>query len=25
VPRPVQPSNVMIMKLETKDKKRLGD
>jgi len=25
VPRPVQPSNVMIMKLETKDEKRLGD
>jgi large subunit ribosomal protein L24 len=25
VPRPVQPSNVMITKLETKDKKRLGD
>jgi large subunit ribosomal protein L24 len=25
VPRPVQPSNLMIMKLETKDKKRLGD
>jgi large subunit ribosomal protein L24 len=25
VPRPVQPSNVMIMKLETKDDMRLGD
>ncbi len=25
VPRPVQPSNVMITKLETKDEKRLGD
>lgn len=25
VPRPVQPSNVMITKLETKDDKRLGD
>jgi large subunit ribosomal protein L24 len=24
VPRPVQPSNVMITKLETKDEKRLG-
>ena len=25
VPRPIQPSNVMIMKLELKDKLRLGD
>ncbi len=25
VPRPVQPSNVMITKLEIKDEKRLGD
>ena len=25
VPRPVQPSNVMITKLELKDEKRLGD
>lgn len=25
VPRPIQPSNVMITKLETKDEKRLGD
>lgn len=25
VPRPVQPSNVMITKLETKDERRLGD
>jgi large subunit ribosomal protein L24 len=25
VPRPVQPSNLMIMKLETKDDMRLGD
>jgi large subunit ribosomal protein L24 len=25
VPRPVQPSNVMITKLELKDDKRLGD
>jgi len=25
VPRPVQPSNVMITKIETKDEKRLGD
>ncbi len=25
VPRPVQPSNVMIIKLESKDEKRLGD
>lgn len=25
VPRPVQPSNLMIMKLEIKDEKRLGD
>jgi large subunit ribosomal protein L24 len=25
VPRPVQPSNVMITKLEIKDKRRLGD
>jgi large subunit ribosomal protein L24 len=25
VPRPIQPSNVMITKLDLKDKKRLGD
>lgn len=25
VPRPVQPSNVMITKLETKDERRMGD
>ncbi len=25
VPRPIQPSNVMITKLELKDEKRLGD
>jgi len=25
VPRPVQPSNVMITKLELKDEKRVGD
>jgi large subunit ribosomal protein L24 len=25
VPRPIQPSKVMITRLETKDKKRLGD
>jgi len=25
VPRPIQPSNVMITKLESKDEKRLGD
>jgi large subunit ribosomal protein L24 len=25
VPRPIQPSNVMITKLELKDKKRMGD